>query len=267
MTEIKKIRFIILCLLLVLVGGTSLFIGRISSNVWDAQERIIEMEEYAQASREEYIELSIGVQENFIQTIENSWEADREYFSSIPEPILMRRFEETLEETSTQAYSSMIVAVKDESGVVYTGYIDERYEMYFEQVDWDKLCPFDDLTIIGDQEDPIGKGNRLFVTGTRLESERREMDVFIFFEEQIMLDSLIETLSIEMLESTNAKIEDVLAEVVIFMAGVIALSAVIALYLRKIYVDTKSRCPYFGNELCHYTWVQKELEKKEHRGY
>lgn len=266
MNEMKKIRFIILCLLLVLVGGTSLFIGRISTNVWEAQERIIEMEKYAQNSRIEYIDQSVEIQENFIELIENTWESDQAYFAMLSERAIMSKFQETLEDFSTQAYNSMIVAIKDSEGIIYTGYVNPEYAFHYERIDWNEIDSSNELTIVGDLEAEVGESNRLYIAGTELTSSNRQMEVFVFFEEQIMLDSLIETLSIDTLKQTNQEIENVLAEVVVFMAGVVALSSVIALYLRKIYVDTQAGCPYFGNTLCHYTQMRKKIEEAKKDG-
>ena len=262
MREINKIRFVILCLLLALVGGTSLFIGRISANVLEAQEELVKMENFAQDAREDFISLSVIIQETFIKTIEDNWESELSFYYSAPVPVAIERLKSSLDGVMNQAFNSMIVAFKDDQGLIYAGYNHDEYKQHLHRINWDEV-EIGQTQVLFDQGGPAGTENRLYISSTILDSVSKQIEVYVFFEEAIMLDAMIESLSMDKLQKTSASIENVLEEVVLFMMVTIALAAAIAFYLRKIYVDTGSKCPYFGNELCHYTWVVEELEKQQ----
>lgn len=250
---------------MLLVGGTTIFIGNLGSTVDETQGQLAQMEDIAQESKEDYINLSIRTQQIFLQTVEESWEVNIRSNPNLSEDAMLSRFRRSMNVLLNQAWDSMIVAIRQEGEIVYQGYIRDEYTEYFEKIVWEEipirdLYTIDDAIVLDEEE-----GERLFISGTTLRHEELELEVYVFFEEDIMLDTMVESFSIELLNNTRSSLSSILSFVAFFMVFVIGLSLLIMFFLRKIYIDTKSTCPYYGNSLCYATKVM-EAKKKSQKG-
>ena len=247
MTEFKKIRVTILILMIILMGSSTIFVGRTYTNIRNTQRDLEAMEEYANVAQRDFINLSILIQETFIKTIEERFEQEKSFFYSTSKESAIFRLEEHLDAVLNQAYNSLIVSVVDEGKVIYKGFIVDEYPERFRQIDWANMITSNKVQIV----DTLDGRSRLYISSTTLDAVSRQFDVFVIFDEEVMLDAMIEGFSIDLLQSTSYHIERILIGVAIYMLAVVVLSILIMLYLRKLYVDhTTGKCPYYGNHLC-----------------
>ena len=251
MIEIKKVRIYILILLILLVGGTTLFVGRAANQVFKTKDVLLDMEKHAQISREDFVELSIVIQETFLKTIEDNWQAELSFYYSTDAETAVKRLNQQLDGVMNQAYNSLIVAFKDENGLVYVGYEHDEYKAHLHRLNWEDIEVKDEPQIFFDDGSAAGEGSRIYVSSTKLDALNKQIDVFVLFEESIMLGAMIESYDLFLLDEASDNIERILLIVTIYMILVIVITTAITLFLRKLYVDTNSKCPYFGNKLCY----------------
>jgi hypothetical protein len=271
MKELRRIRGVIALLFAILLLGVTIFIGYSSSSIGRVITDIDDLRDYAQKSRENFRNLSISIQETFVTTIEGSWQQSIKPSETSFEEAKTSLSEIINEGVANQAYNSVITILEfSEEGNItflYTKYDRPEYADKISIVDdWSPMHK-GEIRIFNETDPsiPYGEGERLYMSGTTLEfSDKEKVNVFVLFEEKIMLSAMIETLSMDNINDIEYEVTCMVMALAWFLVFVFISGIVILMYLRKLYVDSKNvKCPYYGNELCYHYQETMGSDKKE----
>ena len=189
---IKKKNFLAF-LLAVLLAGISIFLWFAGENMTEISELVEQSKERRDESVEEFLQLSIMIQHNFIGIIEDDWERyegeDIEGFINY-----------SLKSIPSSAIDSIVIAIV-KNDVVYEGYAFEQYRK-IDFVDELVLNKHNITHIHGEgANEPFGTADRFYYTTTGLD----ELTVVVGFLEPVMYNQFISSLDIDIVEEINSK--------------------------------------------------------------
>ena len=228
----KKLALLLAILVLVL----TVFIHVVGGSIMQFYEQLDRTEEHAQEQLEEYHELTLEINDTFLNTVENDWAVysqHMDYEKSKEPSYYIKDFSDNfLDAVSENAFMSVIVTT-DDGQVITMHYQKEAYKEI--EVDF-SMVPADRQVVVlnGDPDRPFGEGERYYVAGTRLKHKDIEFNVYFGYLEPVMKENFVNALDIDILSAIRQELFKVTCAVVGLLGFTVIYGIYLLYYIRRL---------------------------------
>ena len=187
-------------------------------------ELVEEARERKEESVEEFLQISIGIQHNFISIIEDDWEryGDKEDIEGF--------IDYSLRSIPNSAIDSIVIAIVNE-GVIYEGYAFNDYEE-IDFIDKLNLSEPNEIMIHGSSEKlDFGESDRFYYTATHLGDD---LIVVVGFLEDVMYNQFISSLDLDVVKEIEDNATKILYQIFTLMIFIIGFGSVLLWEIVKL---------------------------------
>ena len=236
LNEIRKKLAIITAIFLLIIIGFFSFVNMVVVDIHDLTE---EAEEHKQRSVEDFLELSIGIQHNFIDIINEDWET----FVDKNSDNFNKFIDNYLASVPSSAIDSVILA-SDGEEVFYKEAEFVEYDNIPYELDELKLSEECEIEIVGgDPEADFGSKNRFYYTSTQLDDGKW---IIVGFLEEVMYSQFISSLDLSITRRIQEAADWILGLGIGLMFIVILKGLISMYYIGSLREIIKNEITIFG---------------------
>lgn len=252
-TNIEKVRRYTALSIAFLVFMTILFISIFSFLAHSLNNVSEDILKYSNQGVEDYLELQVFIQSNFVETLSDSWNVYAEnYGHEGIEKAINNFIDNELAPFHTLDAFSMVILSGDGKDIVHAGYVKEEYEDII-PIFTKGNVPADNNPYVMDSKGSVhrfkdkdlfskhvfGQDNRVFITGTELgEIQGETLYMYVGFYEPVMIDLFISSLNLSLVDRLNGISDSMMLVSAIFMVSIIFYGVILLGIIRWSTVKT-----------------------------
>lgn len=234
----KRVALVLAAIILL----TTIFISILAHRIEILEDKIDEVEAFAEVRTEEYLQFKLATQHEFLASLQRDWDI----YSQAPHP---GSYEDILENFLTifvknklnLVPESMIIVVEFEGEILYIEYDNPQYDGVVDKFLTTEVKPIPELQITnGTAEERFGLGERFYTIGRQfyyLADLEKSFMIHLTFFEPIAYTSLISTLNIDLLMSAKTYASEILYISVGFFLVIIFIGVLFLAIIRWFVID------------------------------
>ena len=188
MSNTDKERKILALILGVMVLGLTVFVTILSQDTNQYLDRLDAIESHAQQAIEDYLGLAKRINGGFLDTIAEDWDGYQRVQSEVDFLAFSRNHITPL---MPSAYFSVILTCSGERYYNHNEYAE--MDINLNDIPTDRRFTI----LFGDECNPFGTGNRLYIQGMKLYHGEQMYEVYVGFYEPLMYGNFINALDID----------------------------------------------------------------------
>ena len=223
--------------LAVLILGLVFFVTYIASSLNQLQANVEELKNYEREAMEEFLNLSLEIDNNILNQLEQQWEL----LPLLPIENKLEIFTENIIPASLEYAILSIVVVYDDGQLNSVSFSDPGYDHFLKNIDLHEINVGEELIVINEQEEvKFGQGDRMFLSGRELKTQNQSTKIYLYvgFHEQIRVQDFISTTNLDLLDKNTDIIRQMLISAIIFMFSVIVYGIILLMLIRWFTTQT-----------------------------